>query len=241
LRAEIARVISTYLLPSSPHELNLSSRDRAALLAALERTTHPSAFARARLVIEDSLRQQSHPNFVRWALGNGNAPRVAAVWWAGVAGLLVGTMMAVLLTLSRAPRGYRVFAAVPWVVGGATVGAAAEGLCVILHLFRDRQMRPWELWEEGEAEVEMGKKSLDGMSVTTSGVSVTPNFGDATWVGRYEERGLLRRVFERQVGIVEPAVREVQDTLVAQAVLVGLLGSAVATGAFVALPSGNFF
>ncbi|ELR10569.1 hypothetical protein VC83_00221 [Pseudogymnoascus destructans] len=240
-RTEISRVISTYLLPSSPHELNLSSRDRAALLAALERTTHPSAFIRARAAIDDSLHNQSHPNFVRWAIANGNPPRISFAWWGGIALLFFGTLIAMLLTLSRAPRGYRILAAIPWVIGAATFGAAREGLCVCLHAMRARQVRPWELFGDSEAEVEMGKAELDGMSITTSGLSVMMGVGDAPWVGRYKKRGLLRRVFERQVRVVEPALREVQNTLFVQAALVAVLGTAVATGVFVAMPSGNFF
>ncbi|KFY55946.1 hypothetical protein V496_06853 [Pseudogymnoascus sp. VKM F-4515 (FW-2607)] len=161
-RAEISRIISTYLLPSSPHELNLSSRDRATLLAALERTTHPSAFIKARAAIEDSLRQQSHPNFIRWAVANGNPPRIAFAWWGGIALLFLGTLTAMLLTLSHAPRGYRILSAIPWVIGASTFGAAREGMCVCLHAMRARQVRPWELFGDSEAEVEMGKAELDG-------------------------------------------------------------------------------
>lgn len=146
-----------------------------------------------------------------------------------------------LLTLSRAPRGYRILAAVPWVVGAATFGAAREGMCVCLHAMRARQVRPWELFGDSEAEVEMGKAELDGISVTTSGLSVMMGAGEASWVGRYRKRGLVRRVFERQVRVVEPAVREVQNTLFVQALLVAVLGTVVATGGFVAMPSGNFF
>jgi hypothetical protein len=149
--------------------------------------------------------------------------------------------VALVLTLSRAPRGYRILAAIPWVIGAATFGAAREGLCVCLHAMRARQVRPWELFGDSEAEVEMGKAELDGMSITTSGLSVMMGAGDAPWVGRYKKRGLLRRVFERQVKVVEPAVREVQNTLFVQALLVAVLGTAVATGVLVAMPSGNFF
>ncbi|KFX94763.1 hypothetical protein V490_04202 [Pseudogymnoascus sp. VKM F-3557] len=240
-RAEISRIISTYLLPSSPHELNLSSRDRAALLAALERTTHPSAFVRARAAIDDSLRQQSHPNFIRWVIANGNPPRIAFAWWGGMATIFLGTLVALLLTLSSASRGYRILAAIPWVVGGATFGAAREGMCVCLHAMRARQVRPWELFGDNEADVEMGKAELDGISVSTSGLSVMMGAGEAPWVGRYKKRGLLRRIFERQVRVVDPALREVQNTLFVQALLVAVLGTAVATGVFVALPRGNFF
>lgn len=146
-----------------------------------------------------------------------------------------------LLTLSRAPRGYRVLSAIPWVIGAATFGAAREGMCVCLHAMRARQVRPWELFGDSEAEVEMGKAELDGVSVSTSGLSVMMGAGDAPWVGRYKKRGLLRRVFDRQVRVVEPAVREVQNTLFVQALLVAVLGTTVATGAFVAMPSGNLF
>lgn len=150
-------------------------------------------------------------------------------------------LAALLLTLSRAPRGYRILAAIPLVIGGVTFGAAKEGMCVCLHAMRARQLRPWELFGDGEADVEMGKAELDGISVTTSGLSVMMGMSDAPWVERYKNRGLLRRIFERQVRVVEPAVREVQNTLFVQALLVAVLGTTVVTGLFVALPSGNFF
>lgn len=155
--------------------------------------------------------------------------------------LVLGTLVAVLCTLSRAPRGYRVFAAVPWVLGGMTMRAAREGVCAILLGSRKRQVRPWEVLWDGEADVEMGKGSLDGVCVADNGLEITVECESMKWTRQYGQRGWWRRVFDRQVGIVEPCVREVQDTLFVQSLLIGVLGSIVATGGFVALPSGGFF
>ena len=65
------RVTANYIVPGGPRELNLSQKDREQVLRALQHTTHPSAFDAAAHVVEVTLRGQSHPNFVRWVIGNG--------------------------------------------------------------------------------------------------------------------------------------------------------------------------
>ena len=71
-RTEINRIVNHYLNPGAPRELNLSHDDRATVLQALQYTTHPSAFNLVKGMLDRVLRNQSHPNFIRWSICNGN-------------------------------------------------------------------------------------------------------------------------------------------------------------------------
>ncbi|KAK5144642.1 hypothetical protein LTR04_001503 [Oleoguttula sp. CCFEE 6159] len=148
-RYEITRVISHYLAPGSPRELNLSHRDRASVLHALQQTTHPSAFALVSTFVEGTLRGQSHPNFIRWSICNGNKPRVIFVRTMGIAHTLGALLLALLLTLSSASRWFRLTAGPVMFVGLAILVAAWKGLCVILHHTHGRNLKPWEQGSEG--------------------------------------------------------------------------------------------
>lgn len=130
-REEIARVIAVYIADGSPRQLNLSSKERASLLHALSTTTHPSAIGKVIQTVEWSLRHQSHRNFIRWAICNGNRPRVIFARGLGVAGIIGGVLAAVLITLSHAGRGWRVLSAFGFAIGLATLIAAWKGMCVV--------------------------------------------------------------------------------------------------------------
>lgn len=130
-REEIARVISIYIADSSPRQLNLSSKERASLLHALTNTTHPSAFTRVIQTVEWSLRHQSHPNFIRWTICNGNRPRVIFARGLGVGGIIGGIVAAILITLSHAGRGWRVLSAIGFLIGVATLICAWKGMCIV--------------------------------------------------------------------------------------------------------------
>ena len=111
--------------------MNLSARERAAALKALSYTTHPSAFREVFATIEASLRQKSHPNFIRWTICNGNPPRQLFAKQLGVGGILGGLVCIVLLTVSSASRAWRVISAIGFLVGIATLFAAWKGMCVV--------------------------------------------------------------------------------------------------------------
>ena len=80
----------------------------------------------------------------------------------------------------------------------------------------------------------MSKGSFDTLGSTNS-------YEDEPWVAKYEKRNLIRKVFDREVWIQEPALRQIQDTIFLQAVLGALIISAVAVGIFVALPKGHYY
>jgi len=76
----------------------------------------------------------------------------------------------------------------------------------------------------------------------TSLVSQSTNsFEDEPWIARYKKRNVIRKIFDREVWITEPALRQIQDTIFLQAILGAFVLSAIAVGIFCAVPRGNFF
>jgi hypothetical protein len=130
-REEVTRIIAIYVAEGGARELNLSARERTAALKALSYTTHPSAFRDVFSTVEASLRQQSHPNFIRWTICNGNPPRQLFAKQLGVGGIVGGLICIVLLTVSSASRAWRVISAIGFLVGIATLFAAWKGMCVV--------------------------------------------------------------------------------------------------------------
>lgn len=160
LRQEIDRVIAHYIAQGSPRELNLSSRDRAAVLHALQQTTHPSAFKVVADMVEATLRGQAHPNFVRWSICNGNKPRIFYVRTFGVTHMAVGLLIGLLLVLSSASRWWRFFMMPVLFLGTTTMIAAYKGLCVVLHRGHKRTLKPWE--DEDSVNSGIASGSADG-------------------------------------------------------------------------------
>lgn len=144
-RQEIAQIIAHYITVYGPRELNLSHQDRIHVLHALQHTTHPSAFEPIRTLTNMSLRAQSHPNFVRWSICNGNQPRVFVLRTVALGWLVAGTVMAVALVLSGRSRWWRIFVAPVWYLAIVMLIAAYQGLCVILMSRHVREIHPWEL------------------------------------------------------------------------------------------------
>lgn len=233
-RAEIDRVIATYLASDAPRQLNLSAREHKLTMQALAYTTHPSAFRLIAKNIENTLRKQAHPNFVRWSICNGNPARVFFARGLGVSVILLATFGAIILTLSRAGRGYRALFAIGWVIGTSTLIAAYKGMCVVLHGLHHRHIRPWELFIDEDGQEEGSKRSFESFGSVNS-------YEEQPWVVKYEKRNVVRKVFDREVWIQEPALRQIQDTIFVQSILSALLLSAVLTAVFVAVPGGRFF
>ncbi|KAL9050208.1 MAG: hypothetical protein Q9162_006771 [Coniocarpon cinnabarinum] len=237
-RDEIARVISIYIADGGPRQLNLSSKERNALLHALENTTHPSAFYAVLTTVEWSLRTQSHPNFVRWTICNGNRPRVVFARGLGVGGIVGGIIVGILLALSGAGRAWRIFPLILFFIGIATLVAAVKGMCVVLHGMHHRHLRPWELFaDDDDRSVELKKDSFDTLDSQASSNS----YEDEPWVAKYKRRNVIRKIFDRELWIQEPALRQIQDTIFLQAILSGLVGGAILTAVFIAVPNGGFY
>ncbi|KAK5998744.1 hypothetical protein PT974_01126 [Cladobotryum mycophilum] len=232
-REEINRVIATYIMDGAPRQLNLASWEQKAAVQALSYTTHPSAFRLIFKAVDSSLRRQAHPNFVRWSICNGNPARVFFARSLGVGLIIGGFVMAIVITLSNLGRGYRALAAIAWVLGISTLVAAYKGMCVVLHGMHHRHVRPWELFVHDDSE-EAGKGSFESFGSSNS-------YEDEPWIVKYEKRNIIRKVFDREVWIQEPALRQIQDTIFIQAMLAALLIGGILTVVFVVMPGGKFF
>lgn len=266
MRDEINRVMRHYITFGAPRELNLSHKDRALCLHALQHTTHPSALAPAVAIVEAALRGQSHPNFIRWSICNGNKPRVFFVRTMGVLHAAFGFVIALFLTLSAVSRWWRIFAAPMWFIGFSTLVAAYKGLCVIMHHSHARNLRPWEQ----DLDTELGEDRRDSFSSTADrnvqmasrtgkyedlekGDDVSfrasslqffgpkNSFDDASWVEKYQKKPLMEKVFDQQVWTQDETLRVLQDKIVLGANIWALILTVICTVVFVALPKGNLY
>ncbi|KAM5346898.1 hypothetical protein ACJ41O_009903 [Fusarium nematophilum] len=233
-REEINRVIVTYVMDDAPRQLNLSSSEQKAAMQALSHTTHPSAFRGLFKSVDSSLRHQAHPNFVRWSICNGNPARVLFARSLGVGLIVAGIAIGVIIALSKLGRGYRALAAIALVLGISTLVAAYKGMCVVLHGMHHRHVRPWELFVDSENVGNLDKRSFESFGSSNS-------YEDEPWVIKYEKRNIVRKVFDREVWIQEPALRQIQDTIFVQAMLASVLLGGLLTAILVAVPAGNFF
>jgi len=236
-REEVTRIIATYIAEGSPRELNLAAREREGLLRALASTTHPSAFGRVAATVETSLRRQSHPNFVRFSICNGDKPRIAYATLMGWSNLAFGLIMGILLCLSQAPRGYRAFSSFFVILGISTLIMAKRGICIVLNTFHQCHLQPWELFEEEpdtESVYEMKMNSFDSIGSSNS-------FEDQPWVSKYKNLPFMKKVFSRQTRINEPALRKLHDTMLLQSLIGALAGTIVIEAIFLAVPHGNLY
>lgn len=98
-----------------------------------------------------------------------------------------------------------------------------------------RHLRPWELFQDSEAEsseYSLAKGSFDSLGSCNS-------YEDEPWVARYEKRNVIRKIFDREVWIQEPALRQIQDTIFVQALLTAFAIGAVTTAIFLAVSSSS--
>ena len=252
-RTEINRTIAHYIAPGSARELNLSHKDRAAVLYALRRTTHPSAFHPIKKVLDLTLRNQSHPNFVRWSICNGNKPWTIFLRTFAVCNIVIGFAIAILLTLSHVSRWYRILAAIEWWFGITNLIAAYQGLCVLLLRRGTREVRPWEIDEQGRrygsSDEEAGlRHSKIPYEETKSRWPVKmelfgpPNTWDhATWMERYSVKSIFKKTFEKETPTQERGLHFMQNRIVRQAEAWALIITIPLTVFFTALPSGNLY
>jgi hypothetical protein len=267
-RPEIAKVIAHYFAPNAPRELNISHRDKSAVLHALQNTTHPSAFQIVNTMVEAALRGQLHPNFIRWSICNGNKPKVFFVRVMGVSHIALGILIALLMTLSSISRWYRILSAPVTLIGIVTMIAAYKGLCVILHASgKVRNLRPWEdadsvftdntyRMDDEEATLALSDaqsiaKSIGSKKSAATSTAKRPKsfdtfgtantYADEPWVSQYEKRPLMEKINERNTWVQEDSLRTIQDDIIRGSQLWGIILTTAITVVFVALPPGNFY
>ncbi|KAK4237014.1 hypothetical protein C8A03DRAFT_35053 [Achaetomium macrosporum] len=170
LTTELSTVISLFLLPHSPKELNVPSALRTQVLSNLRATSnkplHPSALKPVADHVYSLLRNCSHRNFVRLGVGNGTFETVCVAtvlgWTNLVAGFLVVLCRAMVPHRGSHSR-WEAFAAWPlWCLGMSLVLSGLRGSCFFLLLFSRRQRLPWERVDHHHHDgggSEMGKVS----------------------------------------------------------------------------------
>lgn len=225
------------------------------MLHALQHTTHPSALSLVKDMVEATVRGQSHPNFIRWSICNGNKPRIWFVRNSGIANVVGAIILAVLLILSHASRWWRLFA-FPLFFVGFDIGVAAwKGLCVIIHSSHNRALRPWEQFSDGaslasfdgarddEANLSTGNlynlsnRSRKGIFLDTFGTS--NSYEHEMWVEKYPKKPLTQKIFAKSIWVQDETIRVLQDRIVMQSHFWAVLISVPLTAFLVALPKGN--
>lgn len=94
-----------------------------------------------------------------------------------------------------------------------------------------RHLRPWELFQDDDSsssEYTLGKGSFDTLGSSNS-------YEDEPWVAQYEKRNVIRKIFDREVWIREPALRQIQDTIFVQALITAFVIGAIITAVFLAV------
>ena len=251
-RSEINRIINHYIAPGSPRELNISHDDRATVLRALDHTTHPSALTLVKRMLDSTLRNQSHPNFVRWSICNGNKEWTFALRAFAITNIVIGFAIAIVLTLSKYSRWWRIFAALEWWFGTTNIIAASQGLCVLLHRMHTRQHHAWETKDYTNDDDEAMLKGLDINFINyESTKSKWPvkmevfgpanNYSAEPWVDHYSRKSRWRKLFEKRIPVRENGLKSIQNRMIRQAEAWALLITIPLTIGFVAIPKGNLY
>ncbi|KAL8829400.1 MAG: hypothetical protein Q9191_002042 [Dirinaria sp. TL-2023a] len=254
-RAEVNRIAFHYIAPGSPRELNLSDHDRAAVLYALQQTTHPSAFTLVKRMLDSVLRNQAHPNFIRWSICNGSRARTIFLCSFAIMNITIGFVIAIVLTLSSYSRYWRIFAALEWWFGITNLIAAYRGLCVLLHRLHTRNVRPWETvgvdahssypLGDGEAEFEDFNIRYDDTvsrwPVKMEVFGAANNYNGESWLAQEEKKSVWQKIFDRKMTVQPGGLSIIQNKIIRQAEAWALLITVPLTAGFVAMPKGNFF
>ncbi|KAK4120635.1 hypothetical protein N657DRAFT_624751 [Parathielavia appendiculata] len=215
---ELPTIISLFLLPNSPKELNIPPALRNQALSNLQtHGAHPVALKPVADHVYSLLRNCSHRNFVRLGVGNGTFETVCVATVLGWTTLLGGF----LLVLCRAMTPFRgahtrweVFAAWPlWWLGMSLVLSGLRGSCFFLLLFSRRQRLPWErIGADGDGGGGLGRLG-----------------------------GLLRSVkrlmiFDRRIRVQEKHLRRLQRKIVLQSLTGGSVFATLCVVLFIWLP-----
>lgn len=207
--------------------------------------------------MELTLSGQSHPNFIRWSICNGNKPRIIFLRSLAIFNVVLGFVVAIVLTLSTAARWYRILPALLWWFGVLNLVAAYKGFCVFLHRLRSRNLRPWQvsddqtlssyLSEDDEATIagsdNYPHSRRTNWSVKMETFGCANHFGREAWVDTYHKKLLLRKVFDKQVSVKgqEKGITFLQSKIMLQAEAWATLVTVVLTAAFTAMPKGKYF
>ncbi|PGH10799.1 hypothetical protein AJ79_05272 [Helicocarpus griseus UAMH5409] len=237
-RKEISKIFATYIADGSSRQLNLTSQERDNLMRALAYTTHPSAFSQVAEAVEWVLRQQSHPNFIRWTLSNSNRHRLLVARVLSCTALFFGLVAGILPIFSSATRAWRALSALILLPGAIAFLSSWDGACILFLFLNRRQLHPWELFSD---EDEHTLEKLGIVHKAFESIGETNSYEDEPWIPRYEKRNFFQKVFDPETHIQDPALRRIHFIVLLRTSVVATILTAVLVGIFLAMPKGNFF
>ena len=107
----------------------------------------------------------------------------------------------------------------------------------VLHIFHHHHLRPWELFNDTNSV----ESSDDLKNYSVESFDSSNSWEDEPWVANYTKRNPIRKIFDREVWIQEPAMRRIHNIIAIQATLSALLASGILVGIFCTVPQMNRF
>ncbi|KAK6335713.1 hypothetical protein TWF730_003091 [Orbilia blumenaviensis] len=246
-RGEVDRITQMFLAPLSPFELNLSGRDRKEVLTALSTTTHPSAFKSVLPQVETSLRQQSHPNFVRYALSTANSGRVAAMRWGGFVLILVALALAVGLSLGKVSKAVRVVVPTSALFFGiCSLLDGQRSVCLVLLTLGLRDRFAWEKDTDCMCDSQVVECDIEKASTISFDIFDGPIPRDEdreAIISKFEKRNVISHMLFgwSTLGGIDPEVRRVQRLIVMQNIAISLAFAIVLGVILTVTPRGSMY
>jgi hypothetical protein len=213
LKDSISHALDTYFQSSNRtnHELNLSNHDKFLLLYALQHSNHPTAFKVAVDYAYTFLRS-NFLEFVKQAKQNANPPRQCFAIGLGQVLAFVGVAWAVTMAVACNARWIRAMGCPFILLGVVTWYGGLKGSCIVLHSLGHFQTKPWD--------VDHGMKD---------------------WRTLYKKRWYVRKVFDRELVVSEPAIRKGQNILFYQGIWLGFVVTVVVMAACLPVREKRFF
>ncbi|KAI0124470.1 hypothetical protein F4776DRAFT_202337 [Hypoxylon sp. NC0597] len=230
---------------------------------AFQHTTHPSALLPAFLAAETTLREHSHPNFIRWNLCNSNYPRVLFARVLGALLIVLAIILDVILILSKFNRLARLSAVPLWYGGLYILLIEGRGISIRLYMNRKRHLRPWEeipstnpenadpeantMQTESNPTDLSEKRKQDSPRVdppvkrSLQPLGSANDFEGEPWVRLYQKKSFWKKVFEVSVVNRNRHLRAMQDRAVFTSLLWASLLVVILMVGSVLIPPGNLF
>ncbi|OSX59506.1 hypothetical protein POSPLADRAFT_1075641 [Postia placenta MAD-698-R-SB12] len=151
-RKEGMRIVATFFKPGAAKELPLDPVVRDTVIRDLTWNTHPDVFLPAYEEIYHILETTSLPRFLASASANINRPKQLFWYAVGIADVLLGVVLAIVLITAlpappQASRAWRLFAVPLAGIGFMQAYSAWRGFCSEVWGRGHTQLRVWELQE----------------------------------------------------------------------------------------------
>ncbi|EEH09360.1 conserved hypothetical protein [Histoplasma capsulatum G186AR] len=237
-RKELCRIYATYIADGASRQLNLTSQERDDLMHALACTTHPSAFKQVASQVEWTLRQQSHPNFIRWTMNNCNRHRVIASRILSCTAMFFGLVAGILPIFSSATRAWRMISALSLLPGLIIFLTSWDGACILFLFLNRRHLHPWELFSDEDEHVRL---KLGMESKLFASIGESNSYEDEPWIPTYEKRKFFQKVFDPDTRIQDPVLRRIHLLVLLRTSTVAVIVTTLLVAIFLSIPNRNYF